>query len=192
MQDDPQVTLDDAFPKSDATDIPAHVEPESVSGAAVSPVTLTAAQERALRWLQADGSWSDKTAPRAVFEALGMLSVECIAMTAITWSAREALACAYCWSGFINPEKRTDTPEQYWLSLSERVRQAYRDDVERASLLDVSHGSAMALHPAAALTDEFHRNFGDRIGVKAANRVTKILKELFYALKESRSGRVKS
>lgn len=44
----------------------------------------------------------------------------------VIWTAREAFAAAYCWSEFSDPSDRADTPETYWLGITEKARNECR------------------------------------------------------------------
>ncbi|WP_338928334.1 hypothetical protein WDZ11_14595 [Roseomonas mucosa] len=41
----------------------------------------------------------------------------------------EAMAIAICWAGFVTPQE--GTPQQYWDSIRERVREVYRKDARQ-------------------------------------------------------------
>lgn len=55
----------------------------------------------------------------------------------------EMMAIAICWAGFVSPEKRDDTPEEYWSRITEKARDHYR---------------AVAIAARVAQTTYAHRN----------------------------------
>ena len=89
----------------------------------------------------------------------------------IRWTRTEAMACAYCWCEFHKPEERPGTPEQYWLSISERSRQECRWIVKNRYLVAVALRQAAPIFPPNSLTDEQWATLGEAMGLKARHRV---------------------
>lgn len=77
----------------------------------------------------------------------------------IVWTRAEAMACAYCWAEFPNPEDRPDTPEQYWLRITERSRQECRKIVKDRYLLAVASRQAAPVFPPSNLSEEKFGNY---------------------------------
>ncbi|HEX3863556.1 MAG TPA: hypothetical protein VHY35_17875 [Stellaceae bacterium] len=102
------------------------------------------------------------------------------------WTAKEALACAICWAGFIKSENRQDTPEQYWLGLSEQARNSYRRTVREEGLLALVRGQAIVLPHATNFTEAQWTAFGAEVGLKQRWRMTQIVNALHGALFKER------
>lgn len=100
-------------------------------------------------------------------------------MTEIRWTRTEAMACAYCWAEWPHPETRTDTPEQYWLSVSERTRQECRRIVKSRRLVAVAMRQAASLPPPANLTTPNLAELATALGLKTDSRVRRILRVLY-------------
>ncbi|WP_428491635.1 hypothetical protein [Rhodopila sp.] len=99
------------------------------------------------------------------------------------WTAREALACAYCWTEFANAEERQDTPETYWLSITERARNDCRSIANKKLLLAVARGHAVAVPPVAGLQEGQFAALKEALGIKADNRVRKVLNAVVSTFK---------
>ena len=99
------------------------------------------------------------------------------------WTAREAFACAYCWSEFANPETRGDSPEQYWLSITERARNECRSVANDSLLLSVARGQAVAVPPVGSLREGQFAALVAALDMKAEHRVRKILDAVFRVFK---------
>lgn len=93
----------------------------------------------------------------------------------IKWTKSEALACAYCWAEFSQPETRSDTPEQYWLHMTERSRQECRKIVKDRYLLAVAFRQAAPLFPPGNLSEKQMAAIQGALGLKARHRVWQIL-----------------
>ena len=93
-------------------------------------------------------------------------------MTDIVWTAKEALACAYCWTEFYDPEKSGfDSPEAYWVSITERARCDCRNAAHRLLLLAVARGECVAIMPPIAITDKDEAHLGEKMRLKASHRI---------------------
>lgn len=103
------------------------------------------------------------------------------------WTAREALACAYCWAEFAHPEGRTDTPEQYWLSVTERARNECRSIANARLLLAVARGQAVAVLPPEGLRAGDLQRLTSALNMKMEHRVRAILAAVFNTFKDSNS-----
>jgi len=99
------------------------------------------------------------------------------------WTAREALACAYCWAAFACPQDREDTPEGYWLSISEQARNWYRDGVDKLFLLSVIQREAVAVPPVHSLGTPKIKELATALNMKAEHRVRKILTAVLMTFK---------
>jgi hypothetical protein len=100
-------------------------------------------------------------------------------MTAIKWTRTEAMACAYCWCEFSKPEGRSDTPEQYWIGVSEKTRQECRKITKDRYLVAVALRQAAPLFPPNSLTDAQIDAVRDAIGLKARHRVWQTLQGIY-------------
>lgn len=89
----------------------------------------------------------------------------------IRWTKAEALACAFCWAEFSKPEDRPDTPEQYWLRITERSRQECRKIVKDRYLLAVAFRQAAPVFPPINLTEKQMEAAREALGLKARHRV---------------------
>lgn len=99
-------------------------------------------------------------------------------MNEIVWTNAEAMACAYCWAEFSAPERRQihTTPEQYWLSITERSRQECRKIVKDRYLLAVAFRQAAPVFPPSNLTEDQFEAARAALGIKARHRVHQILR----------------
>ncbi len=103
-----------------------------------------------------------------------------MALNEIKWTRAEAMACAYCWAEFSEPEKiRSDTPEQYWLSISERARQECRKIVKDRYLLAIAFRQAAPVLPLANLTEEQTLAVQEALSLKARYRVRNIIQAVY-------------
>ncbi len=93
----------------------------------------------------------------------------------VRWTRAEAMACALCWAEFNKPEDRPDTPEQYWLRITETSRQECRKIVKDRYLLAVAFRQAAPVFPPGNLSDEQFTAAQEAIGIKARHRVWAIL-----------------
>ena len=93
----------------------------------------------------------------------------------VVWTAREAFACAYCWSEFANPETRGDSPEGYWLAITEKARSSCRRVANEKWLLAVARGQAMAIAGAEMFTQEERAALGANVRIKADYRITRLI-----------------
>lgn len=93
----------------------------------------------------------------------------------VVWTAREAFACAYCWSEFASPETRGDSPEQYWMSITEKARSSCRRVANEKWLLAVARGQAMAITGADMFSAEERASLGASAGIKAEYRITRLI-----------------
>jgi hypothetical protein len=94
----------------------------------------------------------------------------------ITWTAREALACAYCWAEFNSPEKTgIASPEAYWLSIHERAREECRRVANQRWLLAVARGNAFAVTSPHMFSEAERVAIGAEIGIKSPSRIWKII-----------------
>lgn len=102
-----------------------------------------------------------------------------------TWTAREAFACAYCWSEFSQPETLGDTPESYWLGTSERARNECRAIANNLMLLSVARGQGVVLpQPGHVPACEFAM-VRDDLGLKREARVREILTAVYRAFRRA-------
>jgi len=99
----------------------------------------------------------------------------------VTWTAREALACALCWAEFYHPEKRTDSPEAYWLSVTERTRNDCRRIANQRLLLAVARGEAVPVLPSSAKTDAQIAAVGEGMQIKARHRIYRAVDAVYRA-----------
>lgn len=104
------------------------------------------------------------------------------------WTAREALACAYCWAEFASPEHRADSPEAYWASITEQARNRSRAAANELLLLAVARGEAVAMTAAPTSREGQFEALKDALGLKADRRVHSIWTAIFVALR-ARAGR---
>ena len=95
-------------------------------------------------------------------------------MSDIEWTAREAFACALCWAEFYNPERRADTPEQYWLSITERARSDIRTVANRRLVVATARGEAVALLPWNGIPPSQQEAVRAAVGLKSLHRVGKM------------------
>lgn len=95
-------------------------------------------------------------------------------MTDIKWTAREAFACALCWSGFHGAEERSDTPEQYWLGITEKARNDYRRIAGERLVVATARGEAIALLPWRGLPPSQQEAVRAAVGLKSMHRVSKV------------------
>ena len=93
----------------------------------------------------------------------------------IKWTAREAMACAYCWAEFISPEGRGDSPEAYWQSIAEGARNDCRRVANGLWLLAVARGDAVAVTSPHMFTAAERAAIGAEVGIKAPSRIWKII-----------------
>lgn len=98
----------------------------------------------------------------------------------IRWTRSEAMACALCWAEFSKPEDRPDTPEQYWLRITERSRQECRKIVKDRYLLAVAFRQAAPLFPPGNMTEKQLEAARDVLGLKARHRVWQILQAIHH------------
>lgn len=108
-------------------------------------------------------------------------------MPKAVWTAREAMACAYCWAEFNNPENTgLGSPEAYWLSITEHARNNCRRVANRMMLLAVARGQALAMHPPGNWDAREHVALGEAMGIKAHWRVSRAINGVWAALKARR------
>lgn len=101
------------------------------------------------------------------------------------WTAREAFACAYCWSEFSQPETLSDTPESYWLKTDERARNECRAIANNLMLLSVARGQGVVLpQPGNVPACEFAM-VRDDLGLKREARVREILAAVYRAFRRT-------
>jgi hypothetical protein len=105
-----------------------------------------------------------------------------LSTTDIVWTAREAMACAYCWSEFQNPENQRTSPETYWLEISERSREECRAAVDYRLLLEVAHGKAAVLPDPDTLSNDQYHAIKTALGLTLDNRVRAILRSVSQVL----------
>ena len=96
-------------------------------------------------------------------------------MADIRWTAREAMACAYCWAEFSTPENRGESPEAYWLHITEAARSDCRRIANGLSLLAVARGEAVAVTSPHTFTTDERAAIGAECGIKAPSRIWKII-----------------
>lgn len=101
------------------------------------------------------------------------------------WTAREALACAYCWVEFSTPEDRPDSPEQYWLGITEKARNECRAIANERLLLAVARGQAVPVLPSAGLAEGQFAKVKAALGIKSDYRVRAIIDVVRSALKSN-------
>jgi hypothetical protein len=105
-------------------------------------------------------------------------------MNEITWTAREALACAYCWAEFNEPEKTGyGSPETYWLSITEAARNDCRRVANRRLLLAVARGEAVAMLPPPSFTPDAMGHFATKMGLTAMHRVRRNVESVWKVLR---------
>jgi hypothetical protein len=107
--------------------------------------------------------------------------------TDVKWTAREALACAYCWSEFGSPEDRNETPEEYWSRISERARNDCRAVANELLLLSVVRKETVAMPPPRTIREDVVLLIGAKIGIKNRSRLTKILDGVYAGLRAARA-----
>jgi hypothetical protein len=101
----------------------------------------------------------------------------------VTWTAREALACAQCWAEFYDPEKTGwASPETYWLGLPEKTRNIYRSAANKHLMLAIVRGQAVALLPSANLRDAEIAALGQEIGMRQQWRIRRVVDGLYRIL----------
>lgn len=102
----------------------------------------------------------------------------------IRWTTKEVMACAYCWAEFVHPERHMpeDTPETYWLRISERARNECREIAKARLLVAVATGQAPALPHPANISDEQIAAFGAAARLKQRHRIDRIIMALRAAL----------
>ena len=93
----------------------------------------------------------------------------------VAWTAREAFACAYCWSEFANPETRGDSPEAYWLAITEKARNSCRRVANEKWLLAVARNQAVAISGAEMFSMDDRATIGANSGIKAEYRITRLI-----------------
>jgi len=91
------------------------------------------------------------------------------------WTAREAFACAYCWAEFSAPEDRGDSPEAYWLSITERARNECRQIANQKWLLAVARNQAVAVTSPHMFSETERAAIGAEVGIKSPSRIWKII-----------------
>lgn len=107
----------------------------------------------------------------------------------VAWSAREAFACALCWSGFLLAEQhRTDTPEHYWLSIDPRARADYRRAANEMLLLNIARREAVAILPPSGWGDDHLDLVGKYARLTARHRLWQIVSAVYDAAKTIRGG----
>jgi hypothetical protein len=99
------------------------------------------------------------------------------------WTAREAFACAYCWSEFASPEDRMDSPETYWLHITERARNECRAIANDILLLAVARGEATAIPRSANFRAGQFDSLKTELGMKLDHRVRQIYDAVFRVFK---------
>ena len=99
----------------------------------------------------------------------------------VKWTAREAMACAYCWAEFYHPENRADSPEVYWLSVTERTRNDCRRLANQRLMLAVARGEAVPVLPSSAMTEAQIAAVGDGMRVKARHRIHRAVDAVYRA-----------
>lgn len=93
----------------------------------------------------------------------------------VKWTAREAMACAYCWAEFANPEARGDDPVTYWLGITEKARSECRTIANKRLLLAVARKQAVPLLPPDSLTNDDKAAIGAAMRLKAWWRVNRCI-----------------
>ncbi len=94
----------------------------------------------------------------------------------VVWTAREAMACAYCWSEFNDQEKTgIASPEAYWLGITEAARNDCRRAANQKWLLAVARGQAVAITSPHMFTEDERAAIGAEVGIKAPSRIWKII-----------------
>lgn len=100
----------------------------------------------------------------------------------IVWTAKETMACALCWAGFDKPWHRTDTPEQYWVSITEQSRNHFRTEAKRRLLLAVARGGAVPVMQHTNLREGQFEAIGAAIGLTKRHRIIQIIHGIRRAL----------
>lgn len=108
-------------------------------------------------------------------------SVEPEILRAPGWTPHEIFACAFCWAEFSRPEDRTDTPEQYWLRLTEQKHNMYRGIAKRLRLLSVARYNSAPVPIDGYLEEGEFEKLKDALRMKADHRVRAILKAVANA-----------
>lgn len=107
-------------------------------------------------------------------------------MSDVEWTAREAMACAYCWSEFNAPEKTgVASPEAYWLSITERARNDCRRIANDMLLLAVARGQARAMMPPATWDTGKRVNLATAMNIRAPWRVSKAIHGVWNLLQRA-------
>lgn len=101
------------------------------------------------------------------------------------WTAEEAMACALCWAEFRHPEEREDTPERYWLSITEQAREKIRNITATQNVLRVACGQAVAVPDPTFISVDQLKLFarGGRISSLSYKRLREIIVALRAALR---------
>lgn len=101
----------------------------------------------------------------------------------VVWTPREAFACALCWAGFTSALSRTDTPEQYWLGITQAARNEYRRVARNRLLLAVARNEAVAILPPTAWSPDQLSMLGEAANLTARHRIWQILTAVWRAAK---------
>lgn len=105
-------------------------------------------------------------------------------MSDVEWTAREAMACAYCWSEFNAPEKTGfSSPEAYWLHISEWARNDCRRIANDMLLLAVARGQARAMLPPDTWDADKMTTLANTIGIRAPWRISRAIRGVWDLLK---------
>ena len=99
------------------------------------------------------------------------------------WTAREAFACACCWAYFGKPEDRDDTPEAYWLRITEHARNSYRAEANERMLLAVARGQAVAVPPVNSFQEGQMNALTAALRMKSEHRVRQIVDAVLRTFK---------
>lgn len=105
-------------------------------------------------------------------------------MKDVIWTAREALACAYCWAEFHQPEMNGfSSPEAYWCSISEAARNDCRRVANERMLLAVARGQAEPMAPPLSWSDDTWQHVAAHMRLKTRHKVERYVHAVWLALR---------
>lgn len=95
----------------------------------------------------------------------------------IEWTAKEAMAMAYCWSEFSVPEYSMVgmDPLTYWRGIDERARNECRTLANELLLVALAKGQAVAVLPPEGLREGELDRLKIALGMTKEHRVRQIL-----------------